>query len=64
MVHLPVMLDEVINGLAIKADGIYLDCTFGRGGHSSRILELLGESGLLLAIDRDLAAMQSDQALI
>jgi 16S rRNA (cytosine1402-N4)-methyltransferase len=57
------MPDEVINGLAIKGDGIYLDGTFGRGGHSSKILERLNKSGMLLAFDRDLAAVKSDQAL-
>ncbi len=63
MVHLPVMPDEVINGLAIKGNGFYLDGTFGRGGHSSKILERLNKSGMLLAFDRDLAAVKSDQAL-
>lgn len=63
MTHLPVMTEEVIDGLEIKADGIYIDGTFGRGGHSSRILERLNASGFLLAFDRDLAALQSDRAL-
>lgn len=57
------MSDEVINGLAIKNGGIYLDCTFGRGGHSAAILRQLGTTGALLAFDRDLTALQSEQAI-
>ncbi|MCK9621936.1 MAG: 16S rRNA (cytosine(1402)-N(4))-methyltransferase RsmH [Methylobacter sp.] len=62
MVHLPVMLAEALQQLAIKEDGVYLDCTFGRGGHSQGILNLLGPSGRLLAFDRDLDAINSDYA--
>lgn len=53
MEHHPVLLDEVLEALQIRADGIYLDGTFGRGGHSARMLEQLGESGRLLATDKD-----------
>jgi len=53
MEHLPVMYAEALQQLAIKEDGVYLDCTFGRGGHSQGILDLLGSSGQLLAFDRD-----------
>ncbi|MEY3787681.1 MAG: hypothetical protein RLZ75_1888, partial [Pseudomonadota bacterium] len=60
--HLPVMFAEAMQQLAIKKDGIYLDCTFGRGGHSQGILDLLGSSGRLLAFDRDLDAINSDYA--
>ncbi|UAJ66318.1 16S rRNA (cytosine(1402)-N(4))-methyltransferase RsmH [Candidatus Schneideria nysicola] len=56
--HLPVLLNEVINSMKIKMDGIYLDCTFGRGGHSKRILSKLGENGRLLAVDRDIIAVE------
>ena len=62
MEHLPVMLAEVLQQLAIKKDGIYLDCTFGRGGHSREILQVLGESGKLLALDRDGQAINSIEA--
>jgi len=51
--HTTVLLDEAVNGLNIKSDGIYLDGTFGRGGHSRLILSQLGEHGRLYAIDRD-----------
>ena len=53
MEHRPVLLDEVLDGLAIRTDGIYLDGTFGRGGHSAAILERLGGQGRLLATDKD-----------
>jgi len=62
MEHLPVMYAEVLQQLAIKSDGIYLDCTFGRGGHSQGILDLLGSSGRLLAFDRDADAINADRA--
>jgi 16S rRNA (cytosine1402-N4)-methyltransferase len=51
--HLPVMLGPVLEGLRIKSDGCYVDATFGRGGHSSAILNALGQKGRLIAIDRD-----------
>lgn len=53
---------EAIEGLAIKESGIYIDGTFGRGGHSGRILQRLGRSGTLLAFDRDRDAWQSEAA--
>jgi len=59
MKHKPVMLAEVIEQLDIKKNGIYLDCTFGRGGHSTAILNQLDDSGRLLAIDRDPDAISS-----
>jgi 16S rRNA (cytosine1402-N4)-methyltransferase len=60
--HLPVMFAEALQQLAIKEDGVYLDCTFGRGGHSQGVLSLLGPFGRLLAFDRDLDAISSDYA--
>ncbi|MBL4828810.1 MAG: 16S rRNA (cytosine(1402)-N(4))-methyltransferase RsmH [Aliivibrio sp.] len=51
--HVSVLLQESIDGLAIKPDGIYIDGTFGRGGHSRQILSRLGEQGRLYGIDRD-----------
>ena len=51
--HVPVLFEEALDALDIRADGCYLDATFGRGGHSAGILERLGPQGRLLAIDRD-----------
>ena len=51
--HTTVLLDEAVNGLNIREDGIYIDGTFGRGGHSRLILSQLGAKGKLIAIDRD-----------
>ena len=53
MEHNPVLLAEVLEGLQIRADGIYLDGTFGRGGHSAAMMAQLGQSGHLLATDKD-----------
>jgi 16S rRNA (cytosine1402-N4)-methyltransferase len=57
MQHQPVLLTEVLENLAIKADGIYIDATFGRGGHAKAILQQLGKNGKLFAIDKDPAAI-------
>ncbi|HEY8118741.1 MAG TPA: 16S rRNA (cytosine(1402)-N(4))-methyltransferase RsmH [Methylophilaceae bacterium] len=57
--HISVLLEEAVAALAIKSDGLYVDATFGRGGHSRKILEKLGQSGRLIALDRDLAAVQA-----
>ena len=54
--HHPVLLEEAVAALAIKPEGTYVDATFGRGGHSRRVLDALGSSGRLIAIDRDPAA--------
>ncbi len=55
--HLPVMLNECIQGLKIKEDGLYVDVTFGGGGHSKEILKHLGPKGKLYAFDQDLDAL-------
>ena len=51
--HIPVLLNEVIEGLAIKPNGIYVDCTFGGGGHSKVMLSLLNKEGKLIVFDQD-----------
>lgn len=55
--HTTVLLNEAVAALAIKPDGIYVDGTFGRGGHSQLILERLGGNGILIALDKDPAAI-------
>nr|WP_317705676.1 16S rRNA (cytosine(1402)-N(4))-methyltransferase RsmH [Methylomarinovum caldicuralii] len=62
MVHLPVMLEAALEGLALAPDGVYLDGTFGRGGHSRAILERLGPEGRLVALDKDPDAVASAEA--
>ncbi|TKI08747.1 16S rRNA (cytosine(1402)-N(4))-methyltransferase RsmH [Martelella alba] len=57
--HTTVLLDEAVNGLNIRPDGVYVDGTFGRGGHSRLILSRLGTEGRLLAIDRDPQAVEA-----
>lgn len=61
--HQSVLLQEAIDGLNIRPDGIYVDGTFGRGGHSRQILARLGNHGRLIAIDRDPQAIAAAQAL-
>lgn len=56
--HQPVLFQECIDALKIQGNGIYMDATFGRGGHSSAILEKLYEAGRLIVIDKDLAAIE------
>jgi 16S rRNA (cytosine1402-N4)-methyltransferase len=51
--HIPVLLSETLEGLNIQPDGIYVDCTFGGGGHSRAILSRLGAKGKLVAFDQD-----------
>lgn len=57
--HNPVLLKETVDGLNIKPDGIYVDVTFGGGGHSKEILSRLGENGKLFAFDQDEDAWQN-----
>ncbi len=61
--HVTVLLDEAVESLAIKSDGVYMDATFGRGGHSRRILSSLGAAGRLVALDRDLQAIAAGAAI-
>ena len=61
--HVTVLLEEAVDALAIKADGIYVDATFGRGGHSRRILSALNEKGRLVAVDRDPQAVAAGAAI-
>ncbi|AFH92664.1 TPA: 16S rRNA (cytosine(1402)-N(4))-methyltransferase RsmH [Providencia stuartii] len=61
--HVTVLLDEAVNGLNIKPNGIYIDGTFGRGGHSRLILSQLNEQGRLIAIDRDPEAIKAAQEI-
>ncbi len=61
LAHQPVMLHEVLTALAVREDGVYVDGTFGRGGHSGAILQRLGEQGRLIALDRDPAAVAEAQ---
>ena len=51
--HLPVLYAQVMDGLAVKADGTYLDGTFGRGGHARGVLSELGPGGRLVLMDKD-----------
>ena len=51
--HVPALLEPVLEALKVRGDGIYIDCTYGRGGHSREILDRLGERGRLVAIDLD-----------
>ena len=57
--HVPVMLEECLGGLNIKPDGVYVDVTFGGGGHSRAILGCLGENGRLYSFDQDLDATKN-----
>jgi len=61
--HITVLLDEAVEALAVRADGCYLDGTFGRGGHSRLILQHLGPGGRLLGFDKDPQAIATGQAL-
>lgn len=62
-VHQPVLLEESLEGLAVKPDGVYADLTFGRGGHSRGLLARLGPAGRLVAFDRDPDAVAAGQAI-
>ncbi|MBP9215029.1 MAG: 16S rRNA (cytosine(1402)-N(4))-methyltransferase RsmH [Chitinophagaceae bacterium] len=57
--HIPVLYNEVLEGLAIEPNGVYVDCTFGGGGHSKGILEKLNSNGKLFAFDQDVDAQKN-----
>ncbi len=59
--HIPVLLNEVLEGLEIKENGIYIDCTMGGGGHSAEILARLCPEGKLIGFDRDMDAISTCQ---
>ncbi len=61
--HQSVLLKQAVEALAIKADGVYVDATFGRGGHTAAILQQLGQKGRLIAIDRDPEAVAFGQRI-
>src|SRR5690625_5271841 len=63
LTHRPVLLQEVIQALVIRRDGLYIDGTFGRGGHAKAILAELSNGGQLLGIDKDPEAVAVGQAL-
>ena len=60
--HIPVLLQAAVDGLNVRAEGAYLDGTFGRGGHAEEILRRLGGRGRLLLIDRDPEAVAAARA--
>ncbi len=62
--HTPVLLNEILHALKLRTDGLYIDCTFGRGGHSRAILEQLGEHGRLLAFDKDPEAIANVDSVL
>ena len=61
--HQTVLLDEAVSALHVKPNGVYFDGTFGRGGHSRKILAALGAEGRLIAFDRDLAAIAAGEQI-
>ncbi|OUL82666.1 16S rRNA (cytosine(1402)-N(4))-methyltransferase RsmH [Paraburkholderia hospita] len=62
--HRTVLLEEAVNALVTRADGIYIDGTFGRGGHSRAVLAKLGESGRLIGFDKDPLAIATAQQIV
>ena len=61
--HVPVMLDEVVEAIAPRSGGAYVDCTFGLGGHTRAVLDRIGSEGRVLAMDRDPQAVAAARAL-
>lgn len=63
LIHKPVLLEETLTALNIKPEGLYIDGTFGRGGHSQEILKRLGENGKLLGFDKDPQAIDTANSI-
>lgn len=63
LAHATVLLDEAVAALQVQPEGVYVDCTFGRGGHSRLILQRLGAHGRLIALDKDPMAIAAAQAI-
>ena len=63
LAHATVLLNEAVEALHVKTEGVYVDCTFGRGGHSRLILERLGEHGRLIALDKDPMAVAAARTI-
>lgn len=61
--HTPVLLAEVMDALGLRSDGVYMDCTYGRGGHTRAMLERLGPKARVIAIDRDAQAVAAGRRL-
>ena len=61
--HQTVLLNEAVDALVTRADGVYVDGTFGRGGHSRAVLAKLGEAGRLIAFDKDPQAIETARAI-
>ena len=61
--HVSVLLNECIEGLNIKSDGVYVDCTLGGGGHSSQIVKRLSDKGMLIGIDQDSSSVRKIKGL-
>jgi 16S rRNA (cytosine1402-N4)-methyltransferase len=61
--HIPVLVEETLAALAVQPAGLYADATFGRGGHTARILQSLGPDGRVIALDRDPAAIAAGRSL-
>jgi len=61
--HKTVLLQEAVDALQVRPDGVYVDCTFGRGGHSGLILQRLGTAGRLIALDKDPAAVAAAHSI-
>lgn len=62
--HISVLLNESVDGLAIKPNGIYVDCTLGGAGHSSKIAAALSDEGRLIAFDQDLVAIGNAEKVL